>query len=379
MKGLHIFFFLLLFIQPLVCLSQPDASMRTVIDGVVIYRDHFKQSTFYYIPSDLKLVYNENGKPDVRFVQMVYTGTKAAGNQGEKRFKSLLQFKVQQGVEINKKVRLIKEKLENEANKIELLPIPIYDVKTVLVYAAIDGSNSNDSNPFLLSEGSFSEEGKKNSSNSVWNERMYTMTLDNNTSQVFWDAFERKGTILSVGFTFFSKFLNDSLSGIEYVLEGTDSLAKEFEKYLPQEEVQRYEQMSVRIIKSSAFTIEADLNQWPDLAEKIDINQLVPSEFPVVEVRCYDFRNELRNDLYGKKIEFIAKAQGGGTTKSYVLFLQTKPGEYVQYVKFKQAVLMSEPLQYRVIEIYQNRPPVEGKWKETQTWSQLVDITGPSE
>ena len=65
-----------------------------VFNEMAVYRDHSDQQLYYYTPGKINLASSIPGKPDVKFLQMRYSGSQATGDQGKFLFKSLLQFRV---------------------------------------------------------------------------------------------------------------------------------------------------------------------------------------------------------------------------------------------------------------------------------------------
>src|SRR5690606_14815921 len=72
----------------------PDFSSRRIIQGIVVYQDAQLPHQYYYVPEGISVMHDAQGKPGFHFVQMRYTGSRARADQGNYRFKSLLQLRV---------------------------------------------------------------------------------------------------------------------------------------------------------------------------------------------------------------------------------------------------------------------------------------------
>ncbi|MGC9355833.1 MAG: hypothetical protein ACP5D9_18445, partial [Mariniphaga sp.] len=135
---------------------------------------------------------------------------------------------------------------------------------------------------------------------------------------------DNKQTLMSLGYAFFS--------------EGTKQPTKEIisndEKKILEKLTDQYGQKkdSAEIkeicIKSDAFAIRIDTEKWPGLMTKVDINEQVPPGYAALEVRCYDFNDNLRPDLFAKQIEIKATGVGRGDVIAKTTFSQKAPDIY---------------------------------------------------
>jgi hypothetical protein len=65
--------------------AQPDMARKYVFDSVAVYRDARINTRFYYVPGDLQVAFDSDGKPDFRLLLMRYTGTTAYDDRGTNR------------------------------------------------------------------------------------------------------------------------------------------------------------------------------------------------------------------------------------------------------------------------------------------------------
>src|SRR3954453_10044769 len=90
---------ILLALGVMLALGRPAAALPVLgsereIAGVKVYSDHQSATRFYYAPGKLSIPQDVEGRPDVHFLQMRYTGSAVTGDQGQFRTHSSLKFRV---------------------------------------------------------------------------------------------------------------------------------------------------------------------------------------------------------------------------------------------------------------------------------------------
>ena len=133
--------------------------------------------------------------------------------------------------------------------------------------------------------------------------------------------------------------------------------------------------LHITLIKADAIPLTIDPVQWPSAIEKIDINERVPARFALFDVYCYDFTNELRPDLFTKKIEIKATSVNGVDIITAFSFKQNKPDVYARSIRFMYAVKFDKPFYYRVTEINNEGEASTTEWIQKKEWSEILDIT----
>jgi hypothetical protein len=94
-----------------------------------------------------------------------------------------------------------------------------------------------------------------------------------------------------------------------------------------------------------------------------------------LDVYCYDFNNQIRNDLHARKVEIKAIGVNGKPVITSVVFREKEPDIYVSSIRFPHAVRMDLPYQYRIVEIYKQKGIQPGKWTERSSWDGIIDVT----
>lgn len=378
MNTLHLYRLLIILGISFVCqysFTQPLAFQKKTIEGVDVYTDLTVSNQYYYAPGSLTLKKNATGRPEFQLLQMRYTGTKLENTVGEKRFTNIVQF----GVEMEKvKSSTLKEVKKQLGKGVKLYPLPIKNVaaNVVVPAAQIDGSD----NDRILNSGSSSQAYSNsgiNSKTTYWSERTFTLKLDNAGSQLLWSLLEEKKMAISVGYAFSADMLNTYKGDL--VAEG-DSTFIEQTEYIAEDLGIDSLATSLVVVKSGSFAIELDVAQHPDLLKKTDINDQLSLVYPSIEVRCYDFLENLRPDLAMKKVKLKAFGINNREVElPTVKILSSQPDLHTFNVSSDYVVSLERPLSYQIIEITEDGEKKELEWQQLDAWGALINATTPNE
>jgi hypothetical protein len=346
--------------------AQPDFASKRVIDRVVTYQDQQTKTLFYYAPYGIQLIKDRSGKPDFKFTQMRYTGTQLTGDQGSARFKSLLRFKVANQAPSRTKIDSLKQTLKKQGLVVTTLkPLPIHNLRAIVLYAAVNETTKE------FTEGFF--EGADAPANAYWTERDFTLRLGNEDAQLFWDGFQKGQPTLSITYTFATKGVNST--GQELEVSGSEEFVNRMkEQFAPQKD-SLATTLQERVVLAGSLSLYIDTQKWPDLVKQVDINERIPPEYPALDVYCFDFNNDIRKDLYAKRIEIKAEGVGGGDVLFKNTFKASDPDSYAKTIKFTYAVKLNKPYSYRTTEIFPDGSMKRSDWKTQENWHQILDIT----
>ena len=319
--------------------SQPDFSQREMIAGTIIYPDIRDHLQWYYVPGPIKLIKDVEGKPEFRFVQMRYTGTKAGADQGTRRFNSIIKVGLSIVPMAAEENRVIREQLEAEKSieGAKLLPMPLRRVSSKLIFAQVENGVTGN-HPQMIG-GGFIEPAQDAAKDEIWYKKTLTQRLEPQSSQAFRQAFLNQQNILSIVFTIEA----DGYKTID------DSLVQE-KSYM---------------VRSESLPVTIDHQRWPDLISQVDINESIPAEYAALDVYCFDFNNEIRDDLYAKQLEIKASGVGKEYVKTKIKFKASEPDVYARSVRFPYAVHMNRPFLYRILEIKKDGELQMSPWKKT--------------
>lgn len=358
--------------------AQPDMSKKYVVDSFVVYRDARIYNLFYYLPGDLKIATDREGKPDFRLLLMRYTGTRTYGDQGSQRFRNLLQMRVIHTCYSANDLRTIVQKLKAYSNDPVLKPMPVRNLRSVLVYSAagIEGSHGN---TIKQQDGHFSQENDIADRNEYWKERTFVLRLDNTAANILWNALQEQQTILSVGFAFYADVFNSLETDLNAYGNTVATGALDEIIRTEKEKAAADSLLDTRVVRAGAFEVIIDLAKWPDLVRMVDINEQIPPDYAAVDVYCYDFNNNLRPDLAQKKIEIEAIGVGGEKVTIRYTFRSDMPDIYVCDMKFPYAVKINVPYRYRITEITRSGVVSRKEWESRESWHEILDITSKSD
>lgn len=349
--------------------AQPVWSSQQEVAGYIVYQDFKKSNLYYYAPGKLNLAYKLNGEPKFKLVSMRYTGSALTGDQGDRRFFNLVQFSVEMETFNRPLLKKIKEGIG--IKNIKLRPLPISNIEAFLI-APVDGA--------------FQQLGQNNSleatnanglptTTSFWTERTFTLRLNNAEAQLLWNQIEEGQLSISLSYSFYAKmilgrkgdlqlagdttFINDAINKIQPVIQlDTTQVDKQ--------------------IAAESFPIRIQVEQFPNLLKRIDINGEIPPAYPVLAVKCYDFTDNLRPDLFLKTIDLQAVGINGQLVNmKQGKFLHSAPDRNSIQVHFPFAVRMDRPLRYKVTEYNKTGNKTQSEWKTHESWRDLIDITTP--
>ena len=364
-------FLILLIIKPI---AQPDFVDRQIIHGVMVYPDLIKPAQFYYAPGKLKILNNAEGEPEFSFVQMRYTGTKAMGDKGERRFNTILKCKVGFERISADTISQIKEQLIlQNGEKTELKPLNLHKIDAAMIYAKVHAEEGEPRVQVL--SGGFFENNSNSHRGEIWKEKTFSIRLDKHSSQLFKEAFEKKQSAVSLGYAYYAYGVNSTPGIIDEHFEG--EMAETIKQNFPlvKDTTIRDTTIASRLIYADAFRLNVDPASHPDLFKQVDINTSIPPGYAVLNVYCYDFNNELREDLYAKKVEIKAQGVNGREVKVNITFRHSTPDEYAHSVRFPLAVRLDQPFYYREIEIGKEGEVNPGEWTRKIQWYEILDVT----
>jgi hypothetical protein len=357
--------------------AQPSVSSSFVVNEQKIFRDAVKTNIYYCMPSDYKLAADANGKPEFTLTQMRYTGTQATGDAGKIKYNNLLQFKIVADIQQQKKTEELKTELRKTDAQAELRLLPIRKFSSVLVFAgAPDGAENAGADTARLVKTDYTEAADENASvnNSYWNERVVTLRLSNTDAQLVESAIKNMQSVMSFSYGIYTVFSDAGMEDLS--VSGNKEIRKEIKDFFANEIKNSGDSaLHITLVKADAIAVKIDLNKWPAAIQKVDINEKIPAKYALFDVYCYDFNNELRPDLYSKKIEIKATSVNGADIVTAFSFRQNKPDMYAKSIRFAYAVKMERPFYYRVTEINNDGETWAGEWIKKKEWNEILDIT----
>ncbi len=363
--------------------AAPDLTRRQDLGPVRAWPDHEVSTRWYIAPGPLEIAREPSGAPGLRFLQMRYTGSAATGDQGRTGSFSTLTLRLRMKERDASQLGRIRKVLSRALGKpIELRPVPITAFEARLIYAPIDRPADRQA---IQSQGHFeADDGKqaRSGKDAFWSERVLTLALGVHDSQLLWQTLQEGRVLMSVGYAFFTRGIGET-ADVDVDSWGTDpELSLEIGRAM-QGALEALGTgdgegpIATRMISADALAVEIDAVRWPDHFQRVDFEEAAPPGYATLRVYCYDFKDELRPDLFFKKVEVEATAVDGRSTPVQVKFLPGQRDLYARTLRFPVAVRMDRPYRYRVVTASRDGSRSEGPWQDGPTWGRILDVTTP--
>lgn len=352
--------------------AQPDLNNAREANGISFFKDLQQQNLYYYLPGHLELGQSEEGKPDISFILMRYAGSSTTSDADlAPRFRNILTLRLlmkEIGADSLAKARRL---LQSQVGNVRLNPMPLSQVEAMVVFTPIGMPDT----ARVVQRGEMATESAAGYTTSAtfWRERYFTLFLDNHSAGLLLEAFNKNLTAISFTYAFYTRGATEKrvldISGYGRL----DSTLQQQFKGLVADNADTT--LRECIVKSDAFPIQIDTARYPDLIRKIDINDAVPPGYAVINVRNYDFANNLRTDLYEKTVELEATGAGGDPVNLSVRFNIKNRDVTSTNFRFRYAVRLDKPYRYRVRDLLKDGRELVTDWKIMTAWSFLLDVT----
>ena len=350
--------------------AQPDFTHRYTHHGITFYEDASQPKVCYFLPGKLTIGRNASGQPDMNFVMMRYAGSAVYNEAEGMRYRSIFSVRLVMEQPNSDSIRMAKMQLSKRKPGVAIRPLPIHTIDAMLVFTPV-GEDS-----ISVERGSLTAENDHgyNSTGTYWEERYFTLHLDSHSAMLLHHALESDETIISFMYAFYAK---GNTTSHTLDVSGYGNLKSSLQEQLKLATEPGEPQTGLKecIVRSDAFEIEVDTTAYPDIIRQIDINDGVPPGYAVLNVRNYDFANNLRTDLYEKTVELEATGAGGKKVTSSVTFHAHSPEIATTNFRFRYAVRLDKPYRYRVRELFNDGREHVTNWTDIAIWSQLLDVT----
>lgn len=312
---------LLLIISGANCLAEPDLGVYDDIEGTRIYQDHKNQSIWYLSPAKPILNTREDKTPDYGLSLYRYLGRKGTGDSGSFWVKGVLTFGFDRSQEgLSGKIR--KALRGKGITSPRLKSMPVSASRVTLIFADQEQVREN---------------------NLRWKTGTMVVPLDSVKAEILWDAVEKGQVLVSVAF-------EETLTGVN----------KKEDDWQPD-------------TTSLTWTIpvEMDMKAHPDHFSKMDLGGRMKVGYTGLDVFCFDFIENLEENLYAKIVEVAIPTTGRDLVET-VTFKQDS--DYRNRIEFKLAKDLDQPYRYRILRVYNDGSQKDSPWlkKEGET---LLDIT----
>jgi len=358
--------------------ALPLLTVREDIGGLIVYPDEKDAHVFYYVPGRVKLAVT-TGVPNFSFRRMRYTGTKLMGDQGTFRGRGSLSFTVE-FENIGAKVRAAEEILKRRNRRAVLKPIPVEKVEAELVYTIIEDDSSKRGEP--IASGIWAdppkEPPKHGPSAGRWASKTFEIVLNPRTTQVMWEAYEKRGVLLSLNYAVVARGVSDLEQLPIEAQRRLDKLRREVEggeggKFEGPTEIQL--DAIARTVLADALQISVFPGEHPECFKSVDLDTKMPAGYVFLDVYCYDFQSDPQTGIARKRVEIRAYGIAGGRPKVKVSFRRKTPDITSQSVRFDLAVDLNKGYEYRVVTYDTDGNTEKSTWTAVATWSGTLDIS----
>lgn len=304
------------------CHAAPDLDNFTDIEGVRVYADQENSREYYLSPAAPLLNSRPDRTPDYGLSLYRYLGTKGTGDSGSFRVRGVLTFGIDRARESGVTAQIRKELRIRGTRSPRLKSMPVSGSQVTLIFADQDDSR---------------EYGLR------WKAGTMVVPLDSHMAEVLWDAVEAGQVLVSVS-------IEETLDGVRKANDNWDPSTTSMTWVVP---------------------VEMDMAAHPDHFQKIDLGGRMKVGYTGLDIFCFDFIENLEEDLYAKIVE-VAIPTAGRDLVETVTFKDD--GEYRSRIEFKLAKDLDEPYRYRITRVRQDGTRDAGVWQE-KAGETLLDIT----
>jgi hypothetical protein len=355
--------------------AAPDLAARRAIGSMIVFPDDHRADLYYYAPLEMRLATGPDGRPELSFLEMRYTGSGMSRDRGLVLHRSLLTARVELPARSADELARCARTLGGAGRAPDLQPLPLRRIEAALVYTAIA---PEDSATGVLAGGRIqgSRESEGPPDQGYWNERVFTVGVDSLTSQVFHSTLAKGQLSLSLGFAFVAdgRLAAEPWGAIDGPASVSDALRAAFaaaaDSGAARDSVLR------RVVVAGAIPIRVDVRRWPDLLRRVDVGDA--SGYAALDLYCYDFRDNRRPDLYERQVEVEGESVGGRAVRLQAVFARAHPDVYSVSLRFPVAVKLDRPYRYRVTDVRSDGSSTQGSWSTGRDWVDLLDLTTPT-
>lgn len=370
-RHINILFFMCLYqVAP----AQPSVQSSTIINGQKIFKDSKKPNLYYHLPVDYKLATDASGKPFFSLIQMRYAGTNKTADAGIIKYNNIVQFKISADGAQQRKIQEAAAELKRTNPLAELRMLPVRKFYSILVFASAADRSNADTTDVINAGVSENSNEQADVNNSYWNERTVSVRLTDADAQLVETALQKNQSLLSFSYAMYAAFAEkNTASGL---VTGSSKLKKKWADHFQHAANPANDTATTMLLaKADVIDLGVDIVRWPSLIQKVDINERLPARYALFDVYCYDFNNEIRADLFEKRMEIKATSVNGREIITTLTFKQSQPEIYARSIRFGYAVRFDKPFYYRVSEINHDGDMITTDWIQKEEWGALIDIT----
>jgi len=304
------------------CWADPHLDDFQDIEGIRVYQDHENAAQWYIAPAEPVLRRRQDDTPDYGLTLYRYLGRKGTGDAGSFWVRGVLTFGLERSRDLGISAKIRKALRARGINSSRLKSMPVSASRVTLLFA-----DQNYTKEYSIR----------------WKSGAIVIPLDSHISQILWDAVEAGQTLISV-------VIEETLAGVRKIEEG-------------------WEPSTIALTLTIPF--EMNMSLHPEHFKRIDLGGRMKVGYTGLDVFCFDFIENLEDDLYAKIVEVAVPTTGRELVES-VTFKDN--GEYRSRIEFKLAKDLDHPYRYRVTRVRRDGSEETGLWQQ-KTGESLLDIT----
>ena len=289
---------------------------------VRLYPDHQNPSTWYIAPARPRLKRRTDDSPDYGLALYRYIGRKGTSDSGDFWARGVLTVGIDRTREAGVTAKLRKALRSKGIATPRTRTMPVAGTRIALMFA---------------------DQKKERIYDTRWPGGALVLALDAHESQILWDAAAAGQIQVSVA-------IEETLAGVrkkdgEWTADTT---------------------AATRVVP-----LEMDMNAHPGHFRRTDLGGRMTVGYTGLDVFCFDFLENLEENLYAKTVEVAIPTAG----RDLVEALTFKAGDdYRRRIEFKLAKALDQPYRYRISRIYKDGRKQTGRWRE-KTGEAMLDIT----
>jgi len=318
-KWLATLFFLFL---PCAALASPDLGTYQDIEDVRVYRDHQKKGIWYLTPALPAIAKGGDQAPDYGLDIYRYLGRKGTGDQALFWVKGVLSVGIvrDRDPKVPGRIRKVLKAKGVASPRLRSMPVAGAHVRLL-----------------------FADQSQTWTQGSRWGAERLVLPLDGRMAEVLWDAVHAGQTLVSFA-------VEERLTGLRWV----DGQWQEAETFA-----------------SWTLPIELDIKTYPEKFRRTDLGGRMARGYTGLDVFCFDFLEELDDNLYAKIVEEAISTAGRALVEE-ITFKENS--DFRTRIEFKLAKDLDQPYRVRITRILKDGRREVGEWSEKRGET-MLDVT----
>jgi len=372
---------LAILLSPQMSEALPDIEQQSVIDDVRVMKDRDLPATYYVVPNGLRLALANDNHPLLTLRVARYSGSRVREDSGLVEILSVLRVGVELDEPSTEQFQATKASLESQlGGPVELRRLPLSHMQAELVMNEIEETGPQPPELEVLRK--YHEQSAETQITALWQRRDIVMGLAPLTAELTERMLQdgSGGLSLSWSLSALVEGAPRAITETQYTRTGDTSDESsamldpdEFEDVLdgilPDSEPQE------QVVLAGTIPLVLEDEAKASRLIRYDIDALLPPSYPSLAAYCFDFDNNLREDLFERQVEIEASGIAGGTTRTFVNFSSQRPQDYAATVRFRFPVDLRQPYRWRPVDTLLTGEVIVGDWRESDAWTAIIDAT----